>query len=400
MNLPTYKEAVSQLSVPKLTAFLKLVSDYVEIEGWSKMKAPEKKENVIEALTQSKELRKEFVVFYAEETGNEADFSEWEMTDADANPPAETEDNDPGTEDDVSNGDGTGGETETKGEVVTSEATAPATISAAPTAFVEGAFEQIVSDVAGLDANQSRTNLQEAEYRMEFEHIRIGALLAHIQSSQHYITLGYDNMREFLAAETALDYRKGTYLISNYARVRDLGIPADALKGVTWSALRHVVPILTDKNYKKWLDAARSNTHVKLIEQVAKEKAKQQGALPAPTDEGGDEGPQPITKAFNVFPDQDVTIKAAIEKAKGQANVDSNGAALEVIAAAYTGAPVSDSTVGLAHPDLSEEGFKTMFSKLKAEGGNDALVPILNAIDAVWSEVDITAAFPEGVAAE
>lgn len=394
MNITIYSDAIAQLAVPKLTAFLKKpeVEEIVEIEGWSKMRAPEKREQITEALKQSKPLREQFVAFYAEDTGNEADFSEWEI--AAAEEPTEGDqpaDAAPAGED-TPPADAAPAE---KAKDQPDPKPSSEVIQNSATAFVEGAFEQIVADVAGLDANASRINLIEAEDRMEFEHIRIGALLSHIQNSQHYITLGYDNLREFLAAETAMDYRKGTYLISNYNKVRDLGIPAEALKGVTWSALRHVVPILTEKNYKKWLDAARSNTHVKLIEYVAKEKVKQSGALPAPDKAEGGEEPKPITKAFNVFPDQDATIKAALEKAKGQGNVESNGAALEIIAAAYTGAPPSDTTVGAVLPDTSAEGFKKMFTKLKAEGGNEALYPILEAIGEVWGDVDITAAFPE-----
>lgn len=392
MNPKIYNDAVSQLAIPKLTAFLKLMEDHVEIEGWAKMRAPEKRENMIDALTQSKELRKEFVVYYADDTGNEADFSEWEVATA-----ALTESEDAPVSE-------TGGDTLEPDDVTAPDpkpesapkdaAPTPALIQTAPTAFVEGAFEQIVSDVAGLDAQASKISLTEAEDRMEFEHIRIGALLSHIQNSQHYLTLGYDNLREFLASETAMDYRKGTYLISNYNKVRDLGIPADALKGVTWSALRHIVPILDIKNYKKWLEAARSSTHVKLIEQVGKEKAKQAGALAPPTTEGATAEPKPLTKAFNVYPDQDETIKAALEKAKGQANVESNGAALEIIAAAYTGAPPSNTTVGAVMPDISAEGLTKIFTKMRADTGYSAAELVLTIFGEIWPDIDITAAFP------
>lgn len=66
MNLTIYTEAVAELAIPRLTAFLKAQSDTVEIENWSKMRAPEKRESLLEASKQSKELRKEFVGFYAE----------------------------------------------------------------------------------------------------------------------------------------------------------------------------------------------------------------------------------------------------------------------------------------------------------------------------------------------
>jgi hypothetical protein len=430
MNLSIYQKAVEETPIGKLTAFLKDVEDIVEIEGWAKLRAPEKRAQIMEALGQSKELRKEFVAWFATETGKDSDFSEWETAalppvdgapapavetpvdeaDEPATPePAPTPE--PATEPDnhdipqeVATPEPAPTPVPVKGKGKSATKAVSTTLSSV---FVEGAFEQIVADVAGLDAQQSKINLVEAEDRLEFEHVRIGALLSHIQKSQHYTTLGYDNLREFLAAETGLQYRKAAYLISNYDAVRELGIPAADLKGVTWSALRHIIPILTTKNYKEWLEAARSQTHASLITQVAIERAKQAGALPAPAagEAGGTSAPgaaelaKAITKTFQVFPDQNEVINAALEKAKATGNVDSNAAALDIIAAAYTGAPPASSTVAAVMPDLSPDGLRKMFSRLRAEGGTEAVVPVLEIIGEIWPEVDITAAFPEAASA-
>lgn len=391
MNMTIYQDAIQQVAIPKLTAFLKTQNDLVEIEGWAKMRAPEKRTNLIEALTQSKQLREQFVAFYGEETAKEVDFSEWEVAiaeDAEA-PEAET------VAEEATPAETAPDEIE-DAEIVDE---APAPVAATPTTFVEGAFEQIIADVAGLDAQASKANLLEAEDRMEFEHIRIGALLSHIQSSEHYQTLGYDSLKEFMLAETGMQYRKGMYLIGNYETVKNLDIPAEKLKGVTWSALRCVTPIMNSANYDEWLDAARSTVQATLIEQVAAEKAKQAGALPAPETGGDDEPVKAITKNFNVTPDQNVTISAALDKAKAESNVESASAALEVISASYTGKPVSDTSIAAVHPDTSKEGFEKMFSKLAAEGGNGALIPVLEAIGEIWPDVDITVSFPTEEAA-
>jgi len=382
MNLTIYKNAIEDLAIPKLTAFLKMVSDTVEIEGWSKLRAPEKRSQMIEALGQSTELRKEFVVFYGDEKGTDSDFSEWETAEL------------PGLE----------GEAEPAPEPPTGTGTeiAPVATTSPDTAksgtFVDTAFGIIVSEVAGLNAYQSKINLREAEDRMQFEHIRIGAILAHIQKSEQYIKLGYDNLREFLHAETTMDYRKGVQLIKNFNTVKELGIEAEDLKGVTWAALRHIVPVLTKDNHKEWLDAARNTTHITLIEQVYKEKAKNAGALPAaPATEGGSvpEAQKLTSKVFNVYPDQNANITAALDKAKNSANVDSMGAALDIIATAYTGSPASDATVGAVLPDVSEKGLTNVFSKMKKDGPEDVIMDILNAIGAVWPEVEITVEFPK-----
>jgi len=381
MNPIIYKEAVEALAIPKLTAFLKLVTDTVEIEGWSKLRAPEKRANMLEALEQSSELRKEFVVFYGEEKGTDTDYSEWETSDLpEVSETPQEPAPEPPTGTDVS------------------KATAYTPTQDTPTAFVEGAFEVIVSEVAGLDAVQSKANLHEAEDRMQFEHIRIGALLAHIQKADLYIQLGYDNLREFLHAETTMDYRKGVQLIKNFNTVKELGIPAKDLTGVTWAALRHIVPILTATNYKKWLDAARSSTHITLIEQVYKEKTKQAGALPAPGDtatgEAIPEQEKLTSKVFNVYAEQNANITAAIDKAKNAANVNSMGAALDIIASAYIGSPASDATIGAIMPDTSVEGLTNVFSKMANDDPANAIMVVFSALEAVWPTVEVAVTFP------
>jgi len=220
MNLSVYNDAVKELAIPKLTAFLKMVEDMVEIENWIKMRAPEKREQMLEAFKQSKELRKEFVAYYENETGTESDFSEWETADLPETPaePAPEPPSGPETmaEQGLQGTDDTPSAEKPKPKAKAKKATTPApTPTATPASFVEGAFEQIIADVAGLDAEQSKVNLVEAEDRMEFEHVRIGALLHHVQTSEHYVTLGYDTLREMIAAETGLHYRKAMHLINN-----------------------------------------------------------------------------------------------------------------------------------------------------------------------------------------
>lgn len=418
MSFAIYKQAVEALPIPKLTAFLKEVEDTVEIEGWAKLRAPEKREQILEAFNQSKELRKEFVAFYELTTGKASDWSEWETGDlpglAEVPAPAPTPETgvDPlevaadfqGTDDSPPTSGAVSGEV-VEDDPAPEPAPAPATKAVTKTlsaiavsAFVEGAFEQIVADVAGLDAQSAKISLIEAEDRMEFEHIRIGALLSHIQKSQHYITLGYDNLREFLAAETGLHYRKAVYLIANYDAVKELGIQAVDLKGVTWSALRHIIPILTTKNFGEWLEAARNTTHASLIEKVNQEKIKQTAALAPPNSKPAAPVQLPSKHSFPLYPDQASTVVAAIEKAKTEGNVDSAGAALDIIAAAYTGQPPSNSTASAVLPDMSKAGFFKLFTKVRADQGMIGAAGLLEAIAEVWPEVDISVVFPNTTA--
>lgn len=380
MKSNEYKTAVTALSIKDLGAFLKS-QDILEVENWSSMRAPEKRENFMQALAASIEFRQKFVGFYNENSGENVDWITWEDAIDEAEP----------TEEPVSEGD-TG-----EAEPAVPATTETFNISKAGTvgsSFVDGDFDKIVSDAAGLDANQSTAALRAVEEDLEFQHMRIGVLLSHIQKSQHYLTLECDNMREYLSKFTGLHYRKAMQLIQNADTVRDLEIPATALKGVSWAALRHVLPVLTKDNYATWLEAARSMKHVSLIAAVNDEKMKQAGALPAPDKTDAETMPKPSQKIFSVYPEQKETIDQAIEKAKIEANTDSAGAALEAMAASYIGKPPSDATVAAVMPDLSEDGLKNMFSKLRADEGLDGAVRILTVFGEIFSEIGVEVELP------
>lgn len=374
MQLAMYESAVNELAIPKLTDFLKANSDIIEISGWSGMKAPEKRGALMEGFGMSAELRKAFVAYYEDVTEVSSDWSEWEQGDL---PDV------PGLDTDVE---------ETL--PVPADTPAPQIAGATQPQYVEGAFATIVSDVAGLNAEDSNAALIAIEDNLGFEHIRMGVLLGHIHKSQHYVQLGYENMRAYLAANTNLHYRKAMILVANAQTIRELGITAEEMKGVSWSALRHIAPILNSKNYKEWLDMARSTTHVALIEAVRSAKAENAEALPAP--EADAEKPKMMNKLFSLHPDQKATVDAALEKAKAEGNVDSTGAALDIIASAYTGAPPSGATVGAAMPDLTADGMATYVTALKADQGLEGLVALLNIIGDIFPKVDIDVKLPKG----
>ena len=411
MKLAVYTDAVNDIPVSKTSAFLKTQSEILEIENWNGLRAPEKRTQFIEALGVSIEFRKNFVAFYNEVKGTDQDWMEWEgegetpelevqeemLMPGEAEPSEEPVAEEPVVEDaEVVSETPKPTKAKPKAKPV-STATETFGISKAGTSagvYVEGAFEQIVADAAGLDADQSTSALRSVEEDLEFQHMKIGILLAHISKSQHFLTLGYANMREYLDAETGIHYRKGMHLIQNAVAVQELNIPAEELKGVSWSALRHVLPVLSDSNYKTWMEAARSMKHVPLIQAVNEQKVKDAGnALPKPTLE--ETAKDMTNKTFAVHGDQKEIIDQAIAKAKVEGNTDSAGAALEVIAAAYTGAPASKSTVGSVLPDLTDDGLLTMFSKIQADEGDAGLVRILNVLDQLFPEVTMTVDFGE-----
>lgn len=342
MKHDNYNKAVTAFAIKDLAVFN--TEHGFTIEGWAKLSAPDKRGAFFTALESDMDMRRKFVEFYnaSHEEGCKP-WSEWE------NLPT-----DPSTE----------------------VATLPVIGQ-----FVDDAFSTMVADVAGLDAVASSAALLAAEESLEFEHMRVGVLLSHMQSGEHYLTLGYNNLREYLAAETTVGYRVAVYLINNANAVRDLGIAPESLKGITWTALRHILPILTEANYGLWLDAARSMKQVGLIEAVKAEQEQQ----PTTSATGTVADPAQMTqKTFVISKAEKSAIDAAIEKAKVEGNTDNTGKALGVMAAAYTGQPAQTYVGG-----VSDDALKTSFEAVAKDEGTEGLIRILNIVGAVWPEAEI-----------
>lgn len=268
--------------------------------------------------------------------------------------------------------------------------------SGATGAIVASLVESAASEVAGLSPKDSLTNLRENAERLEEYHFRLGALLSHMQATEAHLALGYNNLRELVSEETSLEYRKAMYLVSNYRQVTSLGIPAESLSGVTWTKLRDVLPVLTSENYDEWLEVARTKTTSEIRNLVTAAKAQAVSASPQPGEEGEDSDSAPVPahkqKGFFLYEDQAILVESALEKAKVEANVDTMGAALAAMAAAYTGQAMPKTVADAVKPDISDEGVRNMVAEVYAaekKGNFDQLIRILNIVVEFWSDVDI-----------
>lgn len=395
MKTPLFTDAVTELKVTELTTFLKDNPEF-EIVGWKDKKAAEKRDAFLSALTQSLNMRREFVAFYSSLSSREDLSNDWQDWEADL---AAEDIEDAET---VEDPDAAGKAAVAEIEEVLGVTPEPKTVvSVHHGSFVEGGFEQMVADVAGMEEPDATANLRDAEQDIHHNYVKMGILLAHVQRKELFLAAGCENMREYIAKHTELKYRKAMYLVANANVVQELGITAQDLQGVSWAALRHVLSVIDKGNYKKWLDAARSLPHLKLMAAVDEEKAKQAGnALPKPS-EGKASAAEVTLKKFNLYPDQLVSVNEAIEKAKIEANTDSTGAALDAMAAAYVGKPMSKSSAAAVLPDLTNEGLTRMLSKIKADEGNDGLQRVLIVIGDLWPDVLIEVDFDgAAVAAE
>lgn len=396
MKTPLFTDAVTELKVTELTTFLKDNPEF-EIVGWKDKKAAEKRDDFLSALKQSLNMRREFVAFYSTLSSREDLSNDWQDWEADL--AAEDIENAETIEDPDAAGKAVVAEIE---EALGATSDPHQVVAVHHGSFVEGGFERMVADVAGMEEPDATANLRDAEQDIHHNYVKMGILLAHVQRKELFLAAGCENMREYIAKHTELKYRKAMYLVANANVVQELGITAKDLQGVSWAALRHVLSVIDNSNYKKWLDAARSLPHMKLMAAVDEEKAKQAGnALAKPVMEGNVPVAEVTLKKFNLYPDQLQSVNEALEKAKIEANTDSTGAALDAMAAAYVGKPMSKSSAAAVLPDLSDEGLKRMLSKIRADEGNEGLLRLLTVVGDLWPDVLIDVDFDAAaVAAE
>lgn len=392
MQIDAYTTAVGATPVGKLTAF-NAKNELIDVEKWKAAKAGEKRALMIEALKFSEAARAAFIDLYKADVDGEApNFALWEDPKFTAPTPVEPSGETQATE-------------AASVEVIppeksTAVAATPA-IEVVPSgeSIVAGKAQMIASEVAGLSPQDSLANLSELQDRLEEYHFRAGAVLAHMQATEAYLTLGYTNMRELIAERTNFDYRKAMYLVGNYKKIEELEIPEAALSGVSWSALREVVPVLTAANYEHWFDQARKVKRVDLVNAV---NAAKVAALTAPSAESGTDAtpvaaPEAIaslkTKTYHLYADQEAIVAQAVEKAKVEVNADSTGAALTAIALAYTGQPAPQSLIDAAAPKTDDASLKALFQSIAKKEGAAGALRVLQAFEVSWPDVEVTADF-------
>lgn len=173
----------------------------------------------------------------------------------------------------------------------------------------------------------------EDQSRNEF---RIGGLINQLYQNNWHGE--YQTVEERIEQEFGIKRRKGQFLAQIYRTLVEVGANWTEVKGIGWSKLRYIVPILTKKNYKGWLKKAKNNTQWGLQELVKEHKKKMaSGGEDAVDDGGGDEVPvnAPEGLTFKLYPDAKKDVQKAIKKAMKESESDDSGVALHNICSLY-----------------------------------------------------------------
>jgi hypothetical protein len=156
----------------------------------------------------------------------------------------------------------------------------------------------------------------------------LGEVLFVIFNKGYYVDAGYHDWREFCNSVLDIKWRTATYLKDIYARFSPLDVEEAERKGIGWTKLKELLPVVNASNVVYWLGVAKEK---KVSVQVLNSMVKY--ALGKITKEEADKVPQVV--AFRLYEEQVQNVERALEISRRLTGSDSRSYQLEMIAAEF-----------------------------------------------------------------
>lgn len=243
-------------------------------------------------------------------------------------------------------------------------------------------FVEVASEVENLTKAKAFSMVGTLLEDVESNHFRLGGVLSVIQeksSTEDSWLDGHSSFRDLVEAKFGVHYRKAMYLISIYQNLVEKQIPWEKVKGLGWTKLSQLAPVLTQKNVDSWAKRAEKMTVLQIIESVKKAKAKGGGS-----DAKLGETSTVTTMTFKVHEDQKGTIRKALDKIKKETKTEFDTVALTNMSAAYLGNAI---TVDVKEPkEQSDKEKKSNMAELMKEIGYEE---VLKVFEKCFPKVDL-----------
>lgn len=194
-------------------------------------------------------------------------------------------------------------------------------------------FIEIAENVNKMTEETSLEEARNLSQDIDRNYFKLGGILSKISEQEWWAAAGYVSFKIFVQAELGMQYRKAMYLVSIYNYLVEAGIPFEKVKGLGWTKLRELAPVINANNVDEWVETASGMNTLQLIEEIRESKKDA-----SEVDE--DKAPNDIkSKVFKLHADQREVIEEAIEAAKIKANTEFDAVALEQICLEYLGTP-------------------------------------------------------------
>ncbi|MBW2968555.1 hypothetical protein KY314_00345 [Candidatus Woesearchaeota archaeon] len=129
-------------------------------------------------------------------------------------------------------------------------------------------------------AKEEHENLIKLKSFASLAYLHIGKTLKKIRDQKLYLYIfgegGCDTFKDYLKnPEIKMSSRKAYYLIEIYETFcEELGIEEQELRGLHWTSLREIRPIVDERNVEDWLEDARELSNRDLAIKVKQETGK------------------------------------------------------------------------------------------------------------------------------
>lgn len=260
------------------------------------------------------------------------------------------------------------------------------TTAAAPSEILINEPETTVNMIATLstqieqmsDPAQVYEKIDEVQNNKSLDDFQLGGLLSRVRDEKWYKDEGFTTFKAFLTERfPTIEGRKAAYLMEMYTSLVAAEVQSEDIIGIGWSKLARLAPILTKENATAWLQKARENSVLDLLDMIKAAKAEGTGDVPEIPSE-------PIVKQnFSLHADQKEVVDEALEKAKVEAETDFDSVALDAICQNYLSGEAVAAPDASATPDL-----KTM---MEAAG----FMSVLEIFGTLWPEISLHVEVPE-----
>ena len=201
---------------------------------------------------------------------------------------------------------------------------------------------------------------------------RLGGVFSVIKSNGWFD--GFKDFKAYVSEKYGVEYRKAQYCINIYEKLIAEQISWSKVSGLGWTKLSILVPVITADNIDSWVTKAME-VNCDTLKALVKAALSNGGAV----EEEGKITSEVVKMAFTVHPDQKETIKAALEKAKGEVNTEFDTVALENICVGYLGGAV-----------MANKPVATLKEEMAAAGYEQ----VLALFGDLWPQVNITVDIP------
>jgi len=152
----------------------------------------------------------------------------------------------------------------------------------------------------------------------------------------------YKTFREYIELGVGIEYTKAMRAGQVYRKIMALNVPFSAFKGIGWSKIIKLLPIVNKENIAEWVSKAEAMKVLSLDEAIKAAKT------PTTLDQGVAEPKTITTKTFELHDDQKQLVNDALKQASEATGSKYEADNLEAICQSYIGAGLMFANVAQA----------------------------------------------------